>query len=484
MAETLINRDSEAQLLRELAESGRSALALVRGRRRVGKTYLLNNLWPADRVMYYTASDTGAEVNRRVLVDEASRWSGAKLHTEDYPTWRALFDALLRLRPDTPIVVVIDEFQYLAEGSKGLREVASELNAVWERQQPLRSAPVLLVLSGSSLTMLNELERGGSPLYGRLDTSLTLDPFDYFDASLMVPKYSAADKVRAYASFGGMPAYLARIDHAQELDPNIVSQLLADTGAVRHLVRSAIEQQEGLRNVARYRAILTSVGVGRPTAGDIAASIGVSRETFRQQLQHLVDLSMLTASPNFGSDRGIRYRLADPAERFYYGITLPLESAIAAMGAGQVWRELVVPQKWPTYVGQHVFEDIAAQAYRRWGRSCGLPTVPEWRRWTGKDRAQRQVDIDLVGRTLEGAVITGSVKFRNRPADARTYLEHIEALRRLADSGYGWASEALDKSAAFYFVSAGGFSDSFYEAAEPSHELICWTLDDLYPAGG
>ncbi|MCY3950055.1 MAG: hypothetical protein OXF61_12735, partial [Acidimicrobiaceae bacterium] len=72
----------------------------------------------------------------------------------------------------------------------------------------------------------------------------------------------------------------------------------------------------------------------------------------------------------------------------------------------------------------------------------------------------------------------------NRPADARTYLEHIEALRRLADSGYGWASEALDKSAAFYFVSAGGFSDSFYEAAEPSHELICWTLDDLYPAGG
>lgn len=484
MAETLIDRDSEAQHLQGLAKSGRSALALVRGRRRVGKTYLLNNLWPADRAMYYTASDTGAEVNRRVLIEEAARWSGIELRAEDHPTWRALFDALLRLRPDAPIVIVIDEFQYLAEGSNGLREVTSELNAVWERQQPLRSAPVLLVLSGSSLTMLNELERGGSPLYGRLDVSLTLNPFDYFDAGLMVPQYSALDRVRAYASFGGMPAYLARIDDSNELEQNIISQLLADAGPVRHLVRSAIEQQEGLRSVARYRAILASVGIGRPTAGEIAASIGSTRETIRQQLQYLIELSMLTASPNFGSDRGIRFRLADPAERFYYGITLPLESAIAATGAEQVWRELVAPQKWPTYVGQHVFEDVAAQAYRRWGLERGLPAVPEWRRWNGKDRTRRQVDIDLVGRTLDGAVITGSVKFRNRPADARTYLEHIEALRRLADSGYAWASEALDQSAAFYFVSAGGFSESFYEAVEPGQELICWTLDDLYPTPG
>ena len=76
------------------------------------------------------------------------------------------------------------------------------------------------------------------------------------------------------------------------------------------------------------------------------------------------------------------------------------------------------------------------------------------------------------------------MKFRNRPADARTCLEHIEALRRLADSGHAWASEALDESTACCFVSAGGFSDSFYEAVEPGRELICWTLDDLCPTTG
>ncbi|WP_419841837.1 AAA family ATPase [Candidatus Poriferisodalis sp.] len=480
----LIDREAEAQHLRELADSGRFALALVRGRRRVGKTYLLNSLWPAERVLYYIASDTGAQVNRRALVDQAARWSGTELRADDYPTWRTLFGMLLSLRPDASTVIVIDEFQYLSEGSRGLREVTSELNAVWELPQQRRTAPLLLVLSGSSLSLLAELERGGSPLYGRLDASLVLTPFDYLDAGQMVPQFAAADKVGAYASFGGMPAYLARIDSSLALDQNIVSGLLADSGSVRHLVHSAIEQQEGLRNVARYRAILASVGVGRPTAGSIAASIGVSRETIRHQLQHLVDLSMLSASANFGTDRGIRYRLADPAERFYYGITLPLESAIATAGAEQVWRTHVMPQQWPTYVGQHVFEDVAAQAYQRWGAERELPAVPDWKRWSGRDRTGRHVEIDLVGRTLNGAVITGSVKFRSRPADARTYLTHVDALQRLADSGHGWAHEALEADAAFYFVSASGFSDSFREVVEPRRRAVCWTLDDLYPGAG
>lgn len=483
MAHGLIDREDEARLLRRLSDSGRSAIALVYGRRRVGKTFLLNNLWPADRMLYFTASDAGSAVNRRVLLDEAARWSGVDLRAEDLPTWRGVFGALFRMRPQTPTVLVLDEFQYLAEGPRGLREITSELNAVWEGPRE-RQAPLLVVLAGSAASTLEGLSRGGSPLYGRLETVVSLAPFDYYDAGEMVQRYPLADRVRTYAAFGGMPAYLAHVDDTLGIDQNIVSQLLSPTGTVGHMVRSAIEQQEGLRNVARYRSILASVGIGKMTMGELAATLGASREALREPLRNLVELSFVEERRDFGTSRRKTFQLSDPAERFFYGITLPLESALASGGPERAWTERVVQQRWPTYVGQHVFEEVAAQAYRRWGLGHGLPAVPEWRRWTGKDRTRRQVDIDLAGRTLDGAVITGSVKFRNRPADARTYLEHIEALRRLADSGHAWASEALDKSAAFYFVSAGGFSESFYEAVEPSHELICWTLDDLYPTSG
>ena len=130
MAHGLIDREDEAQLLRQLGDSGRWAIALVYGRRRVGKTFLLNSLWPADRMLYFTASDAGSAVNRRVLLDEAARWSGVDLRPEDLPTWRGVFGALFRMRPQTPTVLVLDEFQYLAEGPRGLREITSELNAV------------------------------------------------------------------------------------------------------------------------------------------------------------------------------------------------------------------------------------------------------------------------------------------------------------------------------------------------------------------
>ncbi|MCY4271527.1 MAG: hypothetical protein OXF00_02655 [bacterium] len=128
----LINREAETASLQALLERAEPALALVRGRRRVGKTYLLSNLWPPEQVLHYSASSTTPALNRQTLLEEAARWSGEEIRPEDHPTWRTVFRTLLNLRPDRPTVIVLDEFQYLADGESGLREVASELNAVWE----------------------------------------------------------------------------------------------------------------------------------------------------------------------------------------------------------------------------------------------------------------------------------------------------------------------------------------------------------------
>lgn len=181
----IIDREVEGTRLRQLADSGEMKLGLLYGRRRVGKTYLLTHLWDPESAFYFTASATTPELNRRVLIEEAARWSGEDLRPEDHATWRNVFRTLLSLAPERDIVVVIDEFQYLASADEGLREVASELNAVWEGRR-LRTGGLLLVISGSAIRTLEALKDGGSPLYGRLDWSTQLFPFDYFDAGRMV----------------------------------------------------------------------------------------------------------------------------------------------------------------------------------------------------------------------------------------------------------------------------------------------------------
>ena len=479
----LINREAETASLQALLERAEPALALVRGRRRVGKTYLLSNLWPPEQVLHYSASSTTPALNRQTLLEEAARWSGEEIRPEDHPTWRTVFRTLLNLRPDRPTVIVLDEFQYLADGENGLREVASELNAVWESGLS-RSASLLVVLSGSAVRTLEALAAGGSPLYGRLDAMISLEPFDYYNAGQMVARYGPRDRVRAYAAFGGLPANLAVVDDTREVGENIADLLLSPHGVVRSRSVTEIDQEEGLRNAARYRAVLASIGLGARTVGEIGAKMGQKADTaLKRVVDQLEQLSYLAREVNFGASpqRGIRYRLADPAARFHYGIGLPAESAVAVLGPEAAWRVRIEPEAFPSYVGRQVFEDVARQACRRWGPERGLPAVAEWGRWAGLDRSRREVEVDLVGRALDGEMVTGSVKFRRRAADARSYLDHVSALERLADSGHGWAQEALDPRSPFWFVSAAGYASSFHEVVNPDREVICWTIDDLYP---
>ncbi len=479
----IIDREAEVAKLRQLADSGELKLGLIYGRRRVGKTYLLTRLWDRDRVFYYTASATSPELNRRVLIEEASLWSGEDLRPEDHPTWRSVFRTLISIAPNRAIVIVLDEFQYLANGEEGLREVASELNAVWEGRS-LRVGGLLLMISGSAVRTLEALKDGGSPLYGRLDWATRLFPFDYFDAGRMVAEYEPLDRIRAYAAFGGIPKYLRPIDTKRTVGENIVELLLSPAGEVRLQVETALAQEEGLQNLHRYQAILAVVGIGRRTAGEIASALDSTVDSnFRRMIERLTEMGYLEAGRNFEETgtHALRYRVADPALRMYYGLILPNESAIASVGAARVWRERLAKARFPAYVGQHVFEDIVRQAWHRFQNERDLPLVETWGRWEGRDRVKESLEVDIVARLLDGKVMTGSAKIRNRKADATVYFQHLLDLERLADSGKRWAVEALERDAPKLFVSTAGFKDSFMAAARDSgHRVILWTIEDLF----
>src|SRR5690606_36294747 len=131
-------------------------------------------------------------------------------------------------------IVVLDEFQYLADGSKGWAEVASELNAVWERPRAKRNT--LLVLTGSEVSAMEELAAGGGPLYGRVDWHAKLRPFNYWHAHEMAPYEDLRDRAKSYGVFGGIPRYLAAVDVQKPLEREITRLHLEPHGVVRQLL--------------------------------------------------------------------------------------------------------------------------------------------------------------------------------------------------------------------------------------------------------
>lgn len=491
VASVLVDRLDEQRELTALLGRRRPRLALLTGRRRVGKTFLLANAWPAEQLFLFTAARTTPELNRRQFILDIATWCGEALNPDDYPSWRTVFRlvvdvATTRAASGRPTVIVLDEFQYLADGEAGVSAVASELNAVWESRALDRATdgnlPLLLVLAGSAVTTMDALAGGGSPLYGRFDWQHTLLPFTYWHAAELAPFTTLRDRARLFGVFGGTPRYLATVDTTRTFVENAAALLLSPRGEVRLLVETALDQEEGLRDTPKYRAILRAVADGCTERNDIALRTGLTNDQgLRAKLSTLISLGYIEERRNVDAkpSEAVRYAISDAAFRFYHRFVAPNASALARYPAADVWAASVAPHL-DAYMGLEL-ERIAAQAYDRRAIDLGLPLVQRWGRWEGKDQQRRAMEFDIVATLIDGRWMTGSVKWDREPVAARVHREHMEMLQRAADAGRAWAHAALTESAPLLYVAAGGFTPGFREAVKASERpAILWTLDDVY----
>lgn len=466
--------------MRALLERGEPALALLYGRRRVGKTYLLSRGWQEREAFYFTASETTPAQNRDALLAAFADWSGEIIRPEDYATWRTVFRLLLDYRPTAPLVIILDEFQYLGDDPKELHAVASELNAAWEMRRPVR--PLLFVLAGSAIRTLESLNDGGSPLYGRFAWQARLRPFDYWNAGILSGFSSARDRAVAYGIFGGIPRYLSPIDPARSVAANVIELMLAPSGEVRELVQTALHQEQGLRTIPKYVAILRAIGRGRTELNEIAQAAGLPADrTLRAKLDRLIELDYVRSSRNLGArpKEPYRYRMSDPALRFHYEFVAPLENALATHGPEHVW-DAYISSRMDAYLG-FIFETIVEEAYYRLAGTLDLPIVKEWGRWEGVDRNRHPLEMDIATFLLDKRVLTGAVKWNRRPVSADVHVKHLTMLQRLADAGHKWAHTALRPESPLLYVAAGGFTDNFRQIVKGSRDQVfVWTLEDLY----
>jgi AAA+ ATPase superfamily predicted ATPase len=475
----LVDRERELAGLRGLAASGRKQLAVVYGRRQIGKTYLLSHAWPDTRLFYFLAAALTPDLNRQDLLRELSAWSGRTLDPADYPTWRTVFREIAALAEDDPLVVVLDEFQYLldpdAAGAGGA--LTSQLVAVWDRLPA--TTPLTLVLSGSEVSVMAHLHGGGEPLYGRVTWSAGLAPFDYRDAARMAPWLALRDRIALYGIFGGTPRYLAALRDGEALSDAAVRTFISPHGEVHLQLLTLIEQEKGIRQPAEYRAVLTAVATGHTLLNELAQITGIEEHVARRALQVLSDLDLVHGERNFGA--GARapyhYRIADSAVRFWHHFLVPQRSRMVTAEPAAFWAARVAPQL-NTYLGA-TFEAVARDAYRRYHDRWGLPAAREWGRWEGADRNRESVELDIVARFDDGRLLVGEVKWSSRPFGPVLHTTVREKLARLAVSGQRWANEAEDAS--YLYVSAAVFAPEMISLAAAERQITLLDLPALFP---
>jgi hypothetical protein len=453
-----VNRRSELELLEKHYESGRAELFVLYGRRRVGKTELLAHFCQGKRHVFFVA-DQVPEPILRVNFSKAINdvIFGAGQVSAVYNTWDDLFNTLANQAQSERLVVVIDEFPYLVAADPSL---ASILQRMWDRT--LKNTQIMLILNGSYIGMMEETVLGyNAPLYGRRTAQYLLEPLEFIDAQLFFPSYPAEDRLRAYAVYGGTPAYLQTIQPDQSLKSNILEGILTRGSALYDEVRFVLQQE--LREPRNYFAVLQAIASGNTRQNEIKQAAGLDNiapylETLQQL--HLVERMVpVTETQPHKSRRGL-YRLKDNFLRFWFRFVLPNHSQLER-GAKEVVFDSAIAPDLDAFTST-VFEQACRQYFWRNGLNGKLPFLP--RQIGGWWQANEEIDIVLLSDTHTMLV---ECKWSRRPVGV-DILEQLEAKSRAL------VKEVDGRTLLLGLCSRSGFTEQMGELAEKRNDILLY----------
>ncbi|MER6015420.1 ATP-binding protein [Streptomyces bluensis] len=414
---------------------------VLKGRRRIGKTRLVQEFCARSGVPYAFFQATRSQpapLARQALFDAVAEGEGLREHAQALAhaappgDWvRSLAAVAAALPAREPSILVLDEVPWLAEADPGFD---AALKTAWDMH--LSDRPVLLLLLGSDLAMMDRLTSYDHPFYGRAGqyTVGPLNPADVRDAT----ELDAASAFDAYLVTGGFPEVVTGWRPGESLSAYLERQL-EDPSSV---LLTTGERSLAAEFPARLQAgrVLRAIGSGERTFSGIAARTGgsggqpLAHGTLAPILTELIEAKKIVAVDMPLSTQPApklkRYRIADTYLRFWLA---HLENAVAQAERGRGAQSLTrIEKSWPSWRGRAI-EPVVREALVRLLPDDTFPDVSEVGGWWNR---QNNPEVDLIGADSEpvaGAVrFVGSVKWRDDALfDARDLTELAEHARQV-----------------------------------------------------
>jgi hypothetical protein len=412
-----LDRVRELSRLRRALDGDGLTLVAIYGRRRLGKSRLVEHLLDGRRAVYYAGDERDAPLQRDAVAREIARLIPGFADVR-YPGWDSLLERFDEAAP-TAAVLALDELPAIVQASP---ELPSLLQKLCDRARDRRRG---LVLCGSSQRMMQGLLLDGSaPLYGRAREIIKVEPLAPRWLKEALHPSSDVDAVESYAVWGGVPRYWELCSGNRDLWHALRDLVLDPLGILQGEPLRLL--RDDLGDVARASSVLSLVGQGASRASEIASRLAVPATSLSRPLARLVDLGFVARDTPFGtpprSGKRSLYRVADPFLCFHYRFVEPNRSWLAAGREAEVLKE--IRRQWPVYLGQR-WEQMAREATPRvtlLGRGWG-PAA----RWWGKDGAGQNMELDIVAEPTDdpSTVLVGEAKLSVRATEVDGLLERV-----------------------------------------------------------
>lgn len=421
-----VNRERELKRLDDWWRDPDAILGLVWGRRRVGKTALMQEFSRDKQVIFHTGTSRPVADELKVvsrLVGSTVEPEFRDLQARPFVGWDDCFDTLAEIARHRPLLLVLDEFPELKTNSSELEGI---LRAFCDRARTKTRLRILLC--GSAVRTMAAVQEERAPLYGRFEISLRLDPFEPYEAAKMLPKLRPADRALVWGLVGGVPLYLGWWDQAATIGKNLTRLVCTPGGQLLTEGDYVLATEGGSGDLTRQ--VLYAVAAGRTKYNEIEQAVGTSPS---RVIENLIELRLLERiAPVTEESRRTRrssYRIADNFLTFWLGVVSKYRTEINR-GIGRAILPTLISDlddhmgpRWEEAFRHHL-RRLAAQG------DLGKGVVAVGPFWShGRD----SVEIDavvLAGRSRR-AILVGEAKWTKKVNGERIRRSLEDRVRRL-----------------------------------------------------
>ena len=458
-------RDKELQELNKRYQKDNFECIVIYGRRRVGKTALINEFCKGKPTIFFSALNASSQENLAAL--------SKAIYDKDHPgaesapvfqSFDAAFTEITRMAEQKRLVFVIDEYPYLAKANKSISSRLQHIiDHVW------KNGRLFLILCGSSMSFMEYQVLGyESPLYGRRTGQFKIQALTYKEITAFNPNLTEQQQALIYGITGGIPHYINKLAVEDDVDAALKDNLFNTSSYLYEEPENLLKQE--LREPAIYNSVISAIAGGASRVNEIATKVGLESSICIKYLKVLLDLGIIKKETPLTEKPGKKtiYAIGDNFFRFWYRF-VPQNASAISVGKTDLIYNTAIKKYFPDYMGL-VFEQMCREYLLRYATNLPilLSDIGQW--WGTDAKEKKEVQIDIVGSPIEGKeYIIGSCKYRNDPIG----IDELELLKRYA-LVFGRGEKYH-----FYIFSKGGFTKGLQELGDRG-EVTLVTLEDMY----
>ncbi|MGY1978033.1 AAA family ATPase [Nocardia gipuzkoensis] len=484
----IFDRDREWEALTRFVDDSApgATLGVVSGRRRQGKSFLLEAVCEVADGFYFSAQEATDAESLAAIGEALSRH--LDLVAPFTPAhWGQVIDVLLRMGIEGNTPVVIDEFPYLARANPALPSIIQ--GAYAPRRAERTASRTRLLLCGSALSFMGSLLSGNAPLRGRASLELPIATLNYRRAAEFWGITDARLALLVHSVVGGTPAYrteMIRYDAPADLadfDDWVVRAILSPGSPMFLEARYLLAEEPDLRDGALYHSVLNAIATGNTGRGGIAGHVGRPVNTLAHPLTVLEDAGFITREPDAFRANRSDFRIAEPLVTFYHAIMRPFWPQLTlAADTHRIWQR-ASHRFASNVIGPH-FERICREwamlfAQETTGRNRLGDLPVQVSSGTVNDPANRtthEVDVVAIGYAEDGRPpLLGIGEAKWNEVMGLGHLDRLRRLRELVAAGGKFDVTGMR----LLCFSGAGFSEDL-QRAERDGEVELIGLDELY----